>query len=262
MLKNGTKIKSFSLPGNETGIILKYYTDRKGADGADLYDVLDENGDIHIMTSSLFDNFSIENIKNEIEETIDKIIIELDLKKSDDVMEQLKSCCLVQKYIVEHNDYENEIMEEKEKYNPAEIVVLDLYNSVVLHRGVCTSNSLMFKMILRKLDINVEVVGLISNDSGEYHAANIVELDNEYYFFDSTLEKNIYIENYNKTKGQLILCCAGLGKKEYLQFYTPNGILPDNPFDDVRDIPGNIALSRIPAKIVNNLIIESKKIKK
>lgn len=270
MIIIGSIIKSFALPGNGTGKVLRKYNDKKGANGEDLYEIIDENGEIHLMVPSLFDkdesiienvnnqtnlannNNSIENIKIEIEQAINDIIKQLDLKESSDTMIQLRNCCLVQKYIVEHNTYNEDIMKEKDNYKQEEITILDLYNAVVLHNGVCTSNSLMFKKILEKVGVKSEVIGLISNDTGSMHASNIVELDRQYYFFDSTLETSIY--KANSMDGNLILCCAGLGKNEYCQFYSPQVVLPDNPLDDIKKIPDNIASNRIPINIVNNLI--------
>lgn len=272
MIIIGSTIKSFALPGNGTGKVLRKYNDKKGANGEDLYEIIDENGEIHLMVPSLFDkdesiienvtnqtnlannNNSIENIKIEIEQAINDIIKQLDLKESSDTMVQLRNCCLVQKYIVEHNTYSEDIMKEKDNYKQEEITILDLYNAVVLHNGVCTSNSLMFKKILEKVGVKSEVIGLISNDTGSMHASNIVELDGQYYFFDSTLETTIY--KANSMDGSIILCCAGLGKNEYCQFYTPKVVLPDNPTDNVKPVPENISEYRIPPDIVNNLIIK------
>lgn len=271
MIIIGSTIKSFALPGNGTGKVLRKYTDRKGANGEDLYEILDENGEIHSMVPLLFDkdesiienvtnqtnlannNNSIQKIKIEIEQAINDIIKHLDLKESSDTINQLRNCCLVQKYIVEHNTYNEDIMKEKEGYKIDEIAILDLYNAVVLHNSVCTSNSLMFKKVLEKVGVKSEVVGLISNDTGGMHASNIVELDGQYYFFDSTLETTIY--KANSRDGRIVLCCAGLGKNEYCQFYTPKVVLPDNPADNVKPVPKNISEYRIPSDIVNNLII-------
>ena len=272
MIIIGSTVKSFALPGNGTGKVLRKYTDKKGANGEDLYEIIDEIGEIHSMVPSLFEkdesiienvtnqtnlvnnNNSIENIKIEIEQAINDIIKQLDLKESSDIMIQLRNCCLVQKYIVEHNTYNEDIMKEKDNYKLEEISILDLYNAVVLHNGVCTSNSLMFKKILEKVGVKSEVIGLISNDTGSMHAANIVELDGRYYFFDSTLETIIY--KANSIDGSIILCCAGLGKNDYCQFYTPKVVLPDNATDNVRPVPENISEYRIPFDIVNNLIIK------
>ena len=148
-------------------------------------------------------------------------------------------------------------MKKKEDYKPEEIVILDLYNAVVLHSGVCTSNALMFKKVLEKVGVKSEVVGLISNDGGEMHASNIVELDGKYYFFDSTLETSIY--KSNSKNGSITLCCAGLGKSEYCQFYTPKVVLADDPTDIVKPLPEKISEYRIPSEIVNSFIIDSSK---
>ncbi len=268
MLDLGSKVKSFTFPGNGTGTIVKKYFDKKGENGEDLYDVLDENGEIHTIVPSLFDDMEltavdsnnssqdidIDTIKKEINYKIEEIITELGLIVSDDPIIQLKNCCLVQRYIVENNVYSDNIMNEKRNYSEENIVLLDLYNALVLHTGVCTSNSLMFKKILERVGTKVEVIGLYSNGSNDMHASNIVEIDGKYYFFDSTLESYIYQQNGHMTNGEIVLCCAGLGKNEYCQLYSPQVVLPDDPMDDTKELPSNISEERILADFVNGLL--------
>jgi hypothetical protein len=145
-------------------------------------------------------------------------------------------------------------MDEKAGYSSEDIVTLDLYNAVVKQKGVCTSNALMFKKLAQRVGVKAEVVGLISNENGAMHTANLVELDDENYFFDSTLETTIYDANKDKTDGRLILCCAGLGMETYSEYYTPQVILPDNPSDKVMPLPNNISEHDIPNDIVNDMI--------
>lgn len=102
----------------------------------------------------------------------------------------------------------------------------------------------MFKEILKRVGIKVEVIGLLSNENGAEHAANIVELDGMYYFFDTTLESTIYHENSQYTDGKILLCCAGLGIEDYCPYYTPLVVLPSNALDPVRELPENMATSR------------------
>lgn len=128
MIEIGTEIESFALPKSGKGIVVKQFHDRQGANGEDLYGVRDENGELHIIVPSLFDRIGpapkeptvehsktidIEKIKMEIEVKLDEVTKELKLQESNDVMAQLKNCCLVQKYIVEHNMYHDTIMEAK-----------------------------------------------------------------------------------------------------------------------------------------------------
>lgn len=217
------------------------------------------NSECHVKIKNptkMKENISVEKANEEIKTEILKIISELELEKSDDVKIQLKNCCLVQKYIVEHNNYNEDIMNEKVAYTPDDIVTLDLYNAVVLHSGVCSSNALMFKKILEQVGVKTEVIGLISNESNGMHASNIVELGGKYYFFDSTLESSIY--HSCSKDGNIILCCAGLGKNEYCQYYTPKVVLPDNANDDVKPLPENISENRIPQELVNSFILETK----
>lgn len=199
----------------------------------------------------------VSGIEFEIKEKINEIIFELGLKKSNDVMTQLRNCCLVHKYIVEHVEYKDSIMKEKENLDPnVNIRTMDLYNALIKNVGVCSSNSIMFQEILRKIGVKVECVGLVSKDDMGHHMANLVELNGEYYFFDTTLEAYIF-EEHRKKGHDLVLCCAGLGTREYCQFYEPKVIMPIDPNDSVKEIPTNISESRIPQILVNEQITEN-----
>jgi hypothetical protein len=112
----------------------------------------------------------------------------------------------------------------------------------------------MFKTILSRLGIKVEVIGLESTEGG-FHAANIVELDGKYYFFDTTLETTIYNQYREFNEGNIFLCCAGLGQNEYLQFYIPKVVLPDDLNEGLKPLPNNIALDSIPREVTNGLLI-------
>ena len=205
--------------------------------------------------NQLPDGLTMESILLQIEEKIDEIIRELHLEPSDDINVQLKNCCLVQKYIVEHIEYQERIMEDKTMMADENIRILDLYNAAIHHVGVCSSNSILFQEILRRIGMKVECVALESSEGG-FHMANLVELGGQYYFFDSTLERSIYEDHMDDGKG-LVLCCAALGKSEYCPFYTPKAVMPDNPMDQVRDVPSNIAEERIPAVVVNTVVNSS-----
>lgn len=203
------------------------------------------------------DNISIDKLKVAIESKLDEIIGKLGLEKYNDAMTQLKNCCLIQKYIVENNKLDLNNIQKEDGYSDEDNAVLELYNAVVKHRGFPTSNALMFKKLAEKVGEKAEVVGLTSKENGAVHAANLVELDDENYFFDSTLESTIYDSNKDKTNGELILCCAGLGLETYSEYYSPNVILPDSPLDTVKPLPENISEHDIPGDIVNSMIAQT-----
>ena len=214
--------------------------------------LFDENDSISQDNNQTID---IDKIKIEIEEEIENVIKKLGLEKSTDAIIQLKNCCKVQKYIVENNNYNNDIMIEKESYSDKDIRTIDLYNGLVKHSAVCTSNSIAFQEILERVGVNASCVGLTSKEGG-FHMANLVELDGEYYFFDTTLEKTIY-DNFKDTNNDLILCCAGLGKDDYCEYYEPKAIMPKNPLDALSPIPNNIANKRIPQEIIQMQITDA-----
>ena len=200
------------------------------------------------------EDLNIESLREKINTKLDEIIGKLGLEKYNDAMTQLKNCCLIQKYIVENNIFDMDALLKNDNYSDDEHAILDLYNAVVKHKGIPTSNALMFKKLAEKVGEKVEVVGLTSNENGALHAANLVELDDENYFFDTTLESTIYDNNKDKTNGELVLCCAGLGLETYSEYYSPQVILPDNPLDEAKPLPDNISVHDIPGDIVNSMI--------
>lgn len=204
------------------------------------------------MTAPHSHSIDIDSIHAKTESKINEIMTELGLRESEDVMEQLRACCRLQKYIAVRNEYDDTIMEQKTQY-PAEYVVdMNLYNAVVLQNGVCTSNSIEMREILSKINIKAECVGLISNDNGAMHMAVLVELMGEYYYFDPTLERLIWQKNTDGNPDDIHLCAAGLGEEEYCQFYTPQAIVPRNIQDSVSALPENIASSRISPTLVQS----------
>ena len=207
--------------------------------------------------SKVEDNTSIERLKETIESKLDEIIGKLGLEKYNDAMTQLKNCCLIQKYIVENNKLDLDSINNLDDYSDEDNAVVSLYNAVVMHRGIPSSNALMFKKLAEKVGEKAEVVALTSNENGAKHAANLVELDDENYFFDSSLESTIYDSNKDKTNGELILCCAGLGLETYSEYYSPQVILPDSPLDTVKPLPDNISEHDIPGDIINSMITQT-----
>lgn len=190
-------------------------------------------------------SIDIEQIRQENEAEIERIIEDLNLTASEDTIIQLMNCCKLQAYMAENNDYNGDVMNEKMEYSKEFITEIDLHNALIKKSGVCTSNSLMFQSILSRLGIAVECVGLLSN-SGGMHMANVVFLNGEWYFFDTTLETTIRKEHLDQ---ELVLCCAGLGSGDYCQFYAPQCIVRR---EGTYEIPKNISKERIPTQIINS----------
>lgn len=194
-------------------------------------------------------------IRAKTESEIEKIMMELSLHESEDTMEQLRSCCKLQKYIAVHNEYDVIIMEQKLQHSDEYVAEMDLYNAVVLKSGVCSSNSIEMREILSRIGIKAECVGLTSgsNGTGAAHMAVLVELTGKYYYFDPTLERKIWQENASDPDN-MVLCAAGLGEEEYCRFYTPQAIVPRDAHRNVSALPKNIATHRIPQPIVQSMV--------
>lgn len=258
----GSKITSFALPGGKSGIITKI-CDKVSDDGHQIYELLDENGEMHQMCETLFDDENdlssreldndsitskedsyITKIKEENEGEIERLIEVLGLKSSIDPYDQLRNCCLLHAYIADNNDYNANVMDEKVNYSSEFITDIDLHNALIKKNGVCSSNSLMFQSILSRLGISVECVALISNNGGA-HMANIVLLDGTWYYFDTTREGGIPKEEKNP---EISLYYAGLGSGEYHSLYTPECVVRKN---GVCALPQNIATDRIPPLVIN-----------
>lgn len=269
----GSKISSFCLPGSGTGTVSKI-CDKVSQDGYPIYEIVDENGETHEICETLFDdvtvierlpqeestksaivsqedNSYIKNIREENNSEMERIITSLDLKVSEDPFNQLKNCCRLQAYMAEQNNYNGSVMDEKKDYPDEFITDIDLHNALIKKSCVCTSNSLMFQSILSRLGIPVECVGLtVNSETGGFHMANIVFLNGEWYYFDTTLEGTIRRDNSDK---DLVLCCAGLGSEEYCRYYTPQCIVRKN---ETCQLPGNISTENIPFPVVNSFLSE------
>ncbi|MDE6284526.1 MAG: hypothetical protein K2M17_02175 [Bacilli bacterium] len=191
-------------------------------------------------------------IVEEIETEMARITDELGLVPSDNMIVQLQNCCKLQKYIATHNGFNEEVMKEKQEYPYDFIRTMDLYNGVVRKSGVCTSEAYAFQEILSRLGMTVECVGLISAKGG-MHMANLVLLDGEYYFFDPRNEQALF-EKKNVSADEICLCFAGLGSNEYCEYFKPKVIVPRNIFDEVKEIPDNIAKERIPYIIIEEML--------
>lgn len=212
--------------------------------------ILEEESDIASRQGPI-EYGDLSKIRAENDEKIDSIIAELDLKNTDDILEQIENCRKVSEYIVMHNQYDDAVMDEKAQNSGFSMRDMDLHSALVDERGVCTSYSVEFEEILKRVGMDVKTVTLISKEGGT-HACNLVNIRGEYYYFDTTLEQTIYnMQKELDPDTELVLCCAGLGKKEYEEFYMPVVIITSEM--ETEGIPNNISEERIPFEIANGL---------
>ena len=179
-----------------------------------------------------------------IDDKINQIINELNLVSSNNPDVQLNNACKLMKYLVLRSDSEfNQTM----KIISKTIVIDDLYNGLVNGYNNYITNSYVFSEILKRVGMDVKLIAL-KDENEKFYVANLVLIGEKYYYFDVTLEQEIYSED---KKGEFALCCAGIGKKEYEQYFIPMSILSIDNSITGGFIPSNIAENDIDFNLVN-----------
>lgn len=186
-------------------------------------------------------------IKFKIEDKIREIIDTLDLKKTEKASEQLLNACKLQAYLTIQEEYEDDTFKigTSVTYN-------ELYHGLVNGDIDFMINSYIFSEILSKVGMKVLTVAMKSED-GEFYTSNLVLINNEYYYFDVTLEMAVYEEN-GSNPDEFVLCCGALGKDSYEQFFKPLCILDFNNNLNSSILPKNISREDIDIDIVNKML--------
>lgn len=259
-----------AVEGNRLKII-RILRNKHGTDQP-LYEAVSDNGERHIIVETLLqpytgkkqgDSPSIDvsfsevssgttvDKETEIKSKVELILKFLNITSSTDMMVQLENAMKIHKYISQNSSYTSDIMQEKEDYNANEAYLNELYNGLIKKRGVCSTDSLVFKYLLLEIGMHGDVVILISKE-GVVHAATLVQLGDVSYYFDTTLERTMF-EQYSNNPEKFIFCCAALGQQEYGQFYTPVGVLPENLKEDLLPMPQNISPSSLSKTIIQSV---------
>ncbi len=182
-----------------------------------------------------------------IEDRINEIIEMLGLKRTKEDKDQLLNAAKLQAYLTISDDYENEknsIGNNILKYN--------LYNGLVNGVDEPIINSCIFTQVLRKIGMDVKNVVLKLQDNA-FYVANLVLIGKDYYFFDLTLEREIFRDNGENIEN-FILCCAALGKNSYTQFFKPLCVIDFNDILGPSMLPKNISTEDIDIDLLNKLL--------
>ena len=86
---------------------------------------------------------------------------------------------------------------------------------------------------------------------GRFYVANLVLIDDIYYYFDSTLETQIYVDSGEDE--EFVLCCAGLGTEKYERFFKPISLLDYNFQLPNVEVPNNIAKKDIDISLITGI---------
>jgi hypothetical protein len=182
-----------------------------------------------------------------IEDRINEIIKNLNLKKSKEDKDQLINAAKLQTYLTTTDDYVEDTVSIGNSF-----LKYNLYHGLINGENDPLINSCIFTEVLRKLGMDVKNVVLKLQDSS-FYVANLVLIGNFYYFFDLTLEKEIFRDN-GKDIDNFILCCAALGKNSYTQFFKPLCLIDFNDCLGPNELPKNISSDDIDIDLLNKLL--------
>lgn len=211
-----------------------------GDDSQNLYTSFEE-----VISKNVIDK------KTTIKSKAEAILKFLNITSSSKEIVQLENAMKIHKYLSQNSSYVPDIMNDKKDYKVNEAYLNEVYNALVNKKGVCTTDSIAFKYLLSEIGMHGDVVILKSMEGG-IHAATLVQLLNNFYYFDTTLERAIF-EQHSNNSDRFVFCCAGLGQEEYGKFYTPVGILPENLNTPLLPIPGNISQKSMPKLIIQSI---------
>ena len=180
----------------------------------------------------------------EIEERMKGIIASLNLVSSKSPDLQLANACKLSKFLVT-----KQAISDKLENVSKTLKINELYNGLVNGYNSSITNAYMFSEILRKVDMDVKLVAL-KDENGRFYVADLVLIGDKYYYFDVTLEKEIYADD----QSDFMLCCAGIGKIEYEQYFKPMSILSIDNEDNGVALPTNISENDIDFYLINRIV--------
>ncbi len=183
-----------------------------------------------------------------VDDEVEKIIKELSLVVNPNKEEALKNACKIQKYMVLR-----EVPLTLSDVKSSDSQINEMFDELENGREDYITNSYVFSCILSRVGMTVCNVGL-KDENDEFYMANLVLLGNEYYYFDSSLEKEIYEEEKEENIEEFSLCCAGLGKKSYESFFTPVVTFSFQNQGKKGLVPKNIALEDISMEKINEKV--------
>ena len=186
--------------------------------------------------------------KDAIEKKSMQILRFLNLSiKNSNIVDQLGIILRLYKYVIqnvytEETDIKNASESKEEEYLNA------LYKGITRNPGLQTTDAILFKHLLYMKGFSSYIL-LSKSRNGINNVSNLVKIGKEWYFFDSSLERSIYTE-----QGEVLYCCAALGKEEYYKFNTPIGVLPENLKKPIVPLPTTVADESMPRTLIDGVV--------
>ena len=182
----------------------------------------------------------------EVEDRINEIIEELNLTKSTFPATVLINACKLQRYLVLTCSVVKKYVGAKSN----NILNNELYNGLIMGDRNYLTNALIFKEIMKKLDANVHTVAM-KDSKNKFYVSNLLLIDDDYYYFDVTLDTDVYLEA--KEEDEFVLCCAGVGKARYEKYFKPIALLDFDVNVPNKPLPENIAVNDIDLSIIKEI---------
>ena len=182
-----------------------------------------------------------------IEDRFKDIIDTLNLKTPNNEKEELVNACKLQHYLVVNEDTDDEITNIGNS-----VLKNQLYHGLFNGETDPITNSYIFSEILRRIGMKVLNVVLKLEDAS-FYVSNLVLIGGEYYYFDITLEREIFRENGLGAE-DLILCSAALGSESYEQFFKPLCLIDFNDRLAPNNLPSNISKKDVEIDLISKLL--------
>ena len=184
-----------------------------------------------------------------LDDKIKDIINLLDLRYCPDTEElQLLNASKLQMYLATNKDYDDDTKDMVGNI----IRKTEQYKNIVGGNTDSIINSYLFSEVLRRVGNNVLSV-ILKDESENYYVSNLVLIGDQYYYFDSTLETAVFIDN-GADMNNFVLCCAALGSGSYEQFFTPLFLVDFNKKIMESTIPTIISKIDIDIDLVNKIL--------
>ena len=183
-----------------------------------------------------------------IEDKMNEIIEYLKLSTPETTENQLVNACKLHMYLATLNYLNDDLVDCIKSV----VSKNEIYQNIVDSKIDSIINAYLFSEILNRVGNKVLNVALI-DENNEYYIANLVLINDDYYYFDVTLEHTVFMENGGELKN-FVLCCGALGKSSYEQFFKPLTLVDFHENINNDELPSNIARLDIDIDLVNKLI--------
>lgn len=191
---------------------------------------------------------NLANKKDIIEKKSMQILRFLNLSvKNSNIVDQLGIILRLYKYVIQ-NVYSEETDIKNVSESKEEEYLNTLYKGITRNPGLQTTDAILFKHLLYMKGFSSHIL-LSKSRNGINNVSNLVKIGKEWYFFDSSLERSIYTE-----QGEVLYCCAALGKEEYYKFNTPIGVLPENLKKTILPLPTTVADESMPRTLIDGVV--------